>query len=65
MKSDRIYLDHILECISWIERFTAEGRETFFTDRKTQNAVLRELQTLAESMERLSEGFKGRHPQIP
>jgi len=27
MKSDRIYLDHILECIGWIERFTTEGRE--------------------------------------
>jgi hypothetical protein len=25
MKSDRIYLDHILECIGWIERFTVEG----------------------------------------
>ena len=34
-------------------------------DRKTQSAVLRELQTLAESTERLSEEFKSRHPQIP
>ena len=65
MKSDRIYLDHILECITWIERFTAEGREAFSKDRKTQSAVLRELQTLAESSERLSEEFKSRHPQIP
>ena len=65
MKSDRIYLDHILECIGWIERFTAEGREAFFKDRKTQSAVLRELQTLAESTERLSEEFKSGHPQIP
>jgi uncharacterized protein with HEPN domain len=46
MKSDRIYLDHILECIGWIERFTTEGREAFLKDRKTQSAVLRELQTL-------------------
>ena len=65
MKSDRVYLDHILECIGWIERFTAEGRDAFFKDRKTQSAVLRELQTLAESTERLSEEFKSRHPQIP
>src|SRR5512139_3719348 len=65
MKSDRIYLDHILECIGWIERFTEEGREAFLKDRKTQSAVLRELQTLAESTERLSEEFKSRHPQIP
>jgi len=65
MKRDRIYLDHILECIGWIERFTVEGREAFLKDRKTQSAVLRELQTLAESTERLSEEFKSRHPQIP
>ena len=65
MKSDRIYLDHILECISWIIHFTAEGRDLFFKDRKTQSAVLRELQTLAESTERLSDDFKSKHPQIP
>jgi len=29
MKNDQIYLDHILECIGWIESFTAEGREAF------------------------------------
>jgi uncharacterized protein with HEPN domain len=65
MKRDRIYLDHIPECIGWIERFTVEGREAFLKDRKTQSAVLRELQTLAESTERLSEEFKSRYPQIP
>ncbi len=37
MKSDRIYLDHILECIGWIERFTAEGREAFL---KTETELL-------------------------
>ncbi len=58
MKSDRIFLDHILECVNWIERFTSEGREAFLKDRKTQSAVLRELQTLAESTERLSEEFR-------
>jgi uncharacterized protein with HEPN domain len=65
MKSDRIYLDHILECIGWIESFTAEGRDAFFKDRKTQSAVLRELQTLAESTQRLSDEFKAKYPNIP
>jgi uncharacterized protein with HEPN domain len=65
MKNDQIYLDHILECIGWIESFTAEGREAFFKDRKTQSAVLRELQTLAESTQRLSAEFKGQYPNIP
>ncbi len=65
MKNDQIYLDHILESIGWIEIFTADGREAFFKDRKTQSAVLRELQTLAESSQRLSDEYKGRYPDIP
>jgi uncharacterized protein with HEPN domain len=29
-----------------------------------QDAVLRNLQTLAESTQRLSENFKGKHPEV-
>jgi len=65
MKNDLDYLDHILECLEWIHRFSDEGREAFFRDRKTQSAVLRELQTLAESSQRLSNSLKNRHPEIP
>jgi len=65
MKKDLDYLDHILECPEWIQRFTDEGREAFFRDRKTQSAVLRELQTLAESTQRLSNSMKNRHSEIP
>ena len=64
MKDDLVYLDHILECIHWIGRFTEEGRDAFLKDRRTQSAVLRELQTLAESTQRLSPAFKSEHPEI-
>jgi uncharacterized protein with HEPN domain len=64
VKDDRVYLDHILECVLWIERFTLDGRDAFFQDRKTQSAVLRELQTLTESTQRLSPAFKREHPEI-
>jgi uncharacterized protein with HEPN domain len=30
VKDDRIYIDHILECIEWITRYMAEGRDGFF-----------------------------------
>lgn len=65
MKDDRIYIDHILECMEWITRYTEEGREAFFIDRKTQSATLRELQTLAESTQRLSNELKDAHPEVP
>lgn len=65
MKDDRVYLDHILDCIDWISRFTEEGAEVFSKNRKTQSAVLRGLQTLSESTQRLSDEFKERHPEVP
>ena len=49
MKDDRLYLIHIFECLSRIEQYTREGKEAFMGDTKTQDAVLRNLQTLAES----------------
>jgi len=59
VKDDRLYLIHICECIGRIERYTVEGKETFLRDEKTQDAVLHNLQTLAESTQRLSDAAKG------
>jgi len=64
MKDDRVYLLHIRECIGHIREFTAGGREEFLRDRKTQDAVLRNLQTLAESATRLSTPLRKRHPEV-
>ena len=65
MKDDRVYLRHILECLDAIHAYTAEGRDRFLTDRKTQKATLRELQEVAESTQRMSPHLKERHPEIP
>lgn len=65
MKDDRVYLTHISECLAWIDQYTTQGREAYFRDRKTQSAVLRELQTLAESTQRLSNSLKQKHPEVP
>ena len=64
MKDDCVYLSHILECVRRIEEDTAGGKDAFFASRTSQDAVLRNLQTLAESTQRLSEGLKMRHPGI-
>lgn len=65
MKGDRLYLDHILECLDWVDSHTAEGEEVFLRDRKTQSAVLRELQTLSESSQRISGSLKSSQPSVP
>lgn len=64
MKDDRLYLIHILECLARIERYTAEGKDAFLHDTKTQDAVLRNLQTLSESTQRLSTPLKTAHREV-
>jgi len=58
LKDDRVYLGHILRCISRIEEYTVEGREKYFTSPLIQDGVIRNLQTLAESSQRLSDDIK-------
>ena len=64
MKDDRLYLIHIRECIERVERYTAGDRRAFLADTMIQDAVLRNLHTLAESTQRLSEARTGEHPEI-
>ncbi len=64
MKDESPYLRHILEAISNIETFTRDGYSSFLQDIKTQHAVLRDLQTLAESTQHLSPASKAAHPEI-
>lgn len=64
MKKDRLYLIHMQECVTKIEAYTASGREAFLSNGKTQDAVVRNLQVLAESANRLSEDAKARAPHV-
>lgn len=64
MKEDNVYLRHILECIRRIEEDTAGGQESFLASHTFQDAVLRNLQTLAESTQRLSKEARRRHPEV-
>ena len=64
MKDDRLYLIHIRECIDRIFRYTADGGDAFLADTKTQDAVMRNLQTLAESTQRLSASLKAQYPEV-
>ena len=65
MKDDKPYLLHIRESIARILCFTEEGKRAFFADIRTQDAVIRNLQVLAESTQRLSESTKAHHPDVP
>lgn len=64
MKDDGIYLAHILESIRRIEEDTTGGEAQFYQKRVLQDAVLRNLQTMAESTQRLSDEIKATQPHI-
>ena len=64
MKDDRLYLIHIVECATRIQEYTKDGKGIFLSDGKTQDAVLRNLQILAESTQRISPGLKSAHPEV-
>lgn len=65
LKEDTFYLIHISEEIARIEKFTGGGKAEFLQSEMVQYAVLRSLQTMAESVKRLSSAVKASHPEVP
>lgn len=65
MKEDSLYLIHISECIEKIESYVyGLDFEEFYKKSIVQDAVLRNLQILAESTQRLSDEFKSKYTEI-
>jgi len=65
MKDDRLYLIHIGECLDRIESYTQGiDKEAFLASSLVQDAVIRNLQTLAESTQRLSARARESQPGI-
>lgn len=60
------YLDDIANAIAEAEEFTSNmNYETFASDWKTVNAVIRSLEALGEATKRLPVSFRQKHPDIP
>lgn len=64
-EADRVLLAHMGECIERIREYTAGDRSHFEASRLVQDAVIRNLQTLTESSQRLSDDVKATEPQVP
>lgn len=63
--SDRVLLVHMRECVGRVRDYTAGDRARFEASRLIQDAVMRNLQTLTESSQRLSDAIKATEPQVP
>jgi hypothetical protein len=64
-RDERLYLADISGAIDRILRYTASGREAFFRDPMTQDAVLRNLEVVGEAVKGVGEGIRAAHPQVP
>lgn len=63
--ADRVLLAHMRDCLDRIREYTNGERARFDTSRLVQDAVIRNLHTLAESSQRLSNEIKATEAQIP
>jgi uncharacterized protein with HEPN domain len=52
VKDDRVYLAHIRDALRRVTDYTAAGRESFFGDAKTQDAVVRNLEIVGQATKR-------------
>jgi uncharacterized protein with HEPN domain len=60
-----VLLAHMLDCLGRITEYTNGERSRFDASRLVQDAVIRNLQTLAESSQRLSSEIKATETQTP
>lgn len=62
---DRLFLQHVLAAIDDIALFTTSGKGEFLSDRKTQSAVVRQLEIIGEAVKNLSAELTGSEPGVP
>lgn len=65
MKSDDIYLNHIIESIKKVQKFTKESSKiAFFSNDMMQSATIREIEVIGEAVKNMSYTFKDNNKQI-
>jgi len=64
VKSQRAYVTHVLECIGRIKADSAAGRDAVFASHTLQDAIVRNLQVLCESVRRIDQARKEAYPEI-
>ncbi|MDI6735186.1 MAG: DUF86 domain-containing protein [bacterium] len=65
-KNYRIFLEHILESIKLIERYTEEKeKDEFLESVALQDMVIRRLEIIGEAVKNLPQELKQRYSEIP
>jgi uncharacterized protein with HEPN domain len=64
VKGDLLYVTHVLECIGRIQKYCEGGEAAFRESDLIQDGVLRNLQILAGSTQRIGDSVKARYPEV-
>jgi len=66
MKTNEVYLRHILDAIEQIRTYTdGVDRATFEQETMRQDAVIRQLEIIGEASRQLPDAFHEEHDRIP
>lgn len=67
MKKDKsIYVRHIYDCVARIKEYVQDGKEVFLMDRKTQDAVIRNLEVIGQAVKDIGvEELSAIQPGVP
>lgn len=65
MKDESAYLQHAIEAIDAITSYTTDGEQAFFSDAKTQDAVIRNIEVIGQAAKGISEQTRAREPDVP
>lgn len=65
LDADLVYVAHMIECIDRVLKYCKGGESSFRQSHLIQDAVIRNLQTMAESSQRLSESAKAIASDVP
>ena len=61
----RVYLDDILEAIGWVQNYSSGlSYDSFQSDRRTVDAVVRNLEIVGEAVKQIPQDIRARHPEI-
>lgn len=66
MKSDSVYIAHIIEALDKITRYIdGQTRDSFLQNSEKQDAVIRQLEIVGEATKRISTETREKNPEIP
>lgn len=65
MNKDSLYIIHIRECLEKIDQYLGNSKKAdFLNNGMLQDAVVRNLQIMSESTQRLSDELKDKYPEV-